>query len=79
MLVGALASAMTCCLVGVVCKPSVSMTWPRLQEVTLVLPEAETLVLQLLQHVGQMVEMLLCALSCDDDVIQVTSHSCQTV
>ena len=68
--------------VGVVCKPFALMTWARyvlyqrLQQVTLNLPEVETLVLQLL-HMGQIVEVLFCDLSHDDDVIQVIiSHSC---
>ena len=46
---------------------------------TLVLLEVETLVLQLLKHPGQMVEMLFRALFRDGDVIQVTSHSCQAI
>lgn len=55
------------------------MLYRRLQELTLVLLEAETFVLQLLKHTGQMVEMLFRVLSRDDDVIQVTSHSCQAI
>ena len=41
--------------------------------------ETKTLVLQPLKHPGQVVEMLFRALSRDDDVIQVTAHSCQAI